>query len=242
VTAVAQVCDPEIFSDIDPKNETNCDNCSKILLRLMGKVDSIFKFCEHTQLDNHCSEMFKAVITEDGVCYTYNGLDIYRNDTPRTEDWTLENGYRKDTGRTDVFPRAGSMYSLIVLLRVYKTFNDGVCKGLINGFRIYLHLPNEVPQISKHYFMMPYQQLVRLSISPRMITTARELREFSVDKRQCFFSDERYLRFFKHYTQSNCELECLANMTVTKCGCLRFNMPRKLRTNPGNTYKIIVIF
>lgn len=32
------------------------------------------------------------------------------------------------------------------------------------------------------------------------------------------------------YTQVNCELECLANHTLTKCGCVKFSMPRNEST------------
>ncbi|KAL5291214.1 hypothetical protein ACFFRR_010555 [Megaselia abdita] len=28
------------------------------------------------------------------------------------------------------------------------------------------------------------------------------------------------------YTQTNCELECLTNYTLSKCGCVQFSMPR----------------
>lgn len=48
----------------------------------------------------------------------------------------------------------------------------------------------------------------------------------SHSSRQCFFNDERYLRYFKVYTQQNCELECLANFTLATCGCVKFSMPR----------------
>lgn len=49
-------------------------------------------------------------------------------------------------------------------------------------------------------------------------------------RRQCYFQDERYLRYFKVYTQSNCELECLTNYTLHKCGCVKFYMPRNSST------------
>lgn len=50
------------------------------------------------------------------------------------------------------------------------------------------------------------------------------------DRRQCYFNGERYLRLFRMYTQHNCELECLANYTMAKCGCVKFSMPRDSAT------------
>lgn len=38
------------------------------------------------------------------------------------------------------------------------------------------------------------------------------------------------MRFFKVYTQTNCELECLTNYTLAKCNCVAFSMPRNIAT------------
>lgn len=35
------------------------------------------------------------------------------------------------------------------------------------------------------------------------------------------------LRFYKNYTQANCEMECLSNYTKNECGCVKFSMPRE---------------
>lgn len=34
------------------------------------------------------------------------------------------------------------------------------------------------------------------------------------------------LQFFKNYTKSHCDLECLADFIQKRCGCVRFFMPR----------------
>lgn len=46
-------------------------------------------------------------------------------------------------------------------------------------------------------------------------------------RRQCYFNDERYLRYFRSYSQSNCQVECLTNYTINKCGCAKFWMPSR---------------
>lgn len=40
------------------------------------------------------------------------------------------------------------------------------------------------------------------------------------------------------YTQVNCELECLTNFTLTKCGCVKFSMPRNVSTSVCGAAKI----
>jgi acid-sensing ion channel, other len=230
VTALAQVCDPEVFGDIDPEKKTNCENCSEYLNSMLGSADSVFSHCSHLHAHEICSELFEPVMTESGVCYKYNGLEVHRKNRNSTEEWTLEEGYRSSIGHAEVYPRTGSKFSLNLDLKVDNRLNDGLCKGPIQGFKVFLHLPNEAPQISKHYYLVPYKHTVEISLIPKMIITAPELRDFSVHKRRCYFNDERYLRFFKYYTQNNCELECLANLTVSKCGCQRFYMPSELES------------
>lgn len=44
-------------------------------------------------------------------------------------------------------------------------------------------------------------------------------------KRGCYFKDGRRLRFFNHYSRTNCELECLANYTKAMCDCNQFSHP-----------------
>jgi hypothetical protein len=46
-------------------------------------------------------------------------------------------------------------------------------------------------------------------------------------RRQCYIAGERQLKFFKIYTKSNCELECLTNLTLRYCNCSAFFMPSK---------------
>jgi acid-sensing ion channel, other len=232
VTAAAQACDPEVFGDVDPQNKTNCEQCSDYLKHFMGNLDSLFNYCSHVRFEAKCSDMFKQVITEEGVCFNYNGLDIYRDinatNNDQFENWSLEDGYKNNVEHLNVRPHPGSKIYLTMGLGLYKWMNDILCKGVVEGFKVYLHLPNEAPQISKHFYLAAYHSHTQILISPRMITTDPELRNFPVDKRQCYFNDERYLRFFKYYTQNNCEIECVANMTLKKCGCVVFYMPSKI--------------
>jgi acid-sensing ion channel, other len=169
------------------------------------------------------------VTTEGGVCFTFNEFELYRDEKSENHllsgNWSLENGYKNNSNMFTVYPQSGSTYSLISVLKVDKRMNDSLCKGPIQGFKIYLHLPIEAPQISKHYYHVPPEHLAQIYINPRMITTAPELRDLPVEKRQCYFSDERHLRFFRHYTQNNCDVECIANLTVGQCGCSRFHLP-----------------
>jgi acid-sensing ion channel, other len=230
VTAVAQVCDPELFGDIDPEKRTNCANCTRLLDYMMGNVDEMFSYCERNLYEAYCPDLFKKYMTEEGVCYAFNTLIVYKVDKTMydydyniSDQWTLEDGYMKTTD--DLYPWTGSKTNVAADIFVYKSMTDFLCKGAFQGFKFYMHLPNEVPQISKHFILLPYNQHVRIFINPKMTVTDPDLRDLPIVKRQCYFSDERYLRFYRYYTQNNCEHECEANVTLKNCGCFVFYMP-----------------
>ena len=49
------------------------------------------------------------------------------------------------------------------------------------------------------------------------------LHNISVYSRQCYFENERPLRFFTTYTTKNYLEECHSNISLQRCGCVEFN-------------------
>lgn len=123
-------------------------------------------------------------------------------DNQNATNWNLETGYddSKSNG-TETYPYrvfgAGARAGLFALLRLFEQDLEYLCRGPVQGFKILLHTPGEIPQVSKHYFRVPLLQEVLVSVKPNMITTSEGLRHYEPNRRQCFFNDERQLRFFK---------------------------------------------
>lgn len=104
---------------------------------------------------------------------------------------------------------------------------DNQCPGLGHRFRIYLHSPEEVPWSNHQYQDIDIKTVGTLFVTPRIVmATSRMRTSYTPEKRKCFFEDEKYLKYFKRYTKRNCELECLTNITLSVCGCVRFSFPR----------------
>lgn len=73
------------------------------------------------------------------------------------------------------------------------------------------------------------QLLNRLSA---VVTRGDEsLRKYSPEQRGCYFEGERELQFFKTYTKTQCNFECLTNYTIRECGCVHFSYPRNQSTD-----------
>lgn len=135
-----------------------------------------------------------------------------------SDEWSLEGGY--DTINSSAYPRRvlgpGARAGFNIVLKLTTPDLDYMCRGPVQGFKILLHTPGEIPRVSKQYFRVPLRQEVVVSVKPNMITTSEGLAGYAPERRQCYFNNERDLKFFKVYTQANCELECLAAFTISK--------------------------
>lgn len=153
------------------------------------------------------------------------------DDNPKAIHWHPENGYDEthanDTGK--LYPHRshgiGLMAGFRATLHILNQTTDFLCSGPILGFKVMIHRPDEIPQVSKNFFHVPANTDILITVKPNIFTTEARLIKYSPNQRQCFFTTEQKLRYFQHYNQRNCELECLANFTKSECGCIPFYMP-----------------
>lgn len=159
--------------------------------------------------------------------------------------WNLQDGYAKSIPYDpETYPyrvySPGQWEGLMVLLRLHEPDLDVLCRGSMQGFKMILHPPSELPQVSDG-FRIPNKQEFFVAIRPSMIKTSEGLRDYDPNRRQCFFNSERYLRFFKVYSQRSCELECLSNFTKAECGCVKFSMPRESVYNSNLDFSLYLL-
>lgn len=63
-------------------------------------------------------------------------------------------------------------------------------------------------------------------ITPEVIETEETLRKLPPLERECYFENEKTLRFFKIYSVESCEEECFTNYTFAEYDCVIYNKPR----------------
>ncbi|XP_031340947.1 pickpocket protein 28-like [Photinus pyralis] len=188
----------------------------------------------------HSLESGSALIptfTAEGLCYTFNMLpyeEILRFNDPlknssqsanKPHKWSLEDGYPQEDA-LDAFPRRTFISGIEGGLRINSIYTnsshlDHLCTESLQGFKVSLHHPCELPSMNK-YFRLPLDQAVFVGIKPSMITVSPELRDYPAETRKCYFAQEKYLASYKVYTQQNCLDECLANHTWKHCDCIPF--------------------
>lgn len=143
--------------------------------------------------------------------------------------WNIEDGYEMNVNESEIYPYrvfgAGLRDILTMILGITVDDVHSLCSELAQGFRLLLHLPDELPRLPDDFVFIPIEQEIYISIKPNVITTSKGLSSYTAEERGCFFRSEHNLRFFKKYSQQKCELECLANFTKNSCGCVTFSMP-----------------
>jgi acid-sensing ion channel, other len=82
-------------------------------------------------------------------------------------------------------------------------------------------MPGECPQFSSKFFYITPSFSVTYILKPKMMVASSKLQGYPVSLRNCYFSNERRLKYFNHYTQANCETECMADLVLEKCGCIQ---------------------
>lgn len=145
---------------------------------------------------------------------------------PNISSWNLDDGYTETSNpyplRTVI---ASSDRNFILKLATSNYEYEYQCRGFYQGYNLILTTPGETLKQSRNSFRVPLSEKTKIAIKPILTITSDGLRNYEPNQRQCFYQHERQLRFFKLYTQSNCEEECLANYTKNECGCVKFSMP-----------------
>lgn len=156
----------------------------------------------------------------------------------REPQWTLDNGFDSSVYMDDfIYPfrtyhSSLTFESAAIIINIRKNRKGFVPYCTIESdykYKLLLHTPNEIPNFEHHNhgIFVPLGKDVMVTVTPHLISTSLGLRGYNPDRRQCYCNGERSLQFFKSCTQSNCELECIAEITLRHCGCVRFSMLRK---------------
>lgn len=88
--ALTQICDAEsfaIFSIISTAFEATHESVVQTLNDMSVKLNDSMQSCKWRKMSD-CPKLFKTILTEDGICFTFNSLnsqDIY------TDEYVLGN-------------------------------------------------------------------------------------------------------------------------------------------------------
>ncbi|XP_055628965.1 pickpocket protein 28-like [Toxorhynchites rutilus septentrionalis] len=248
-----QLCDAPCFYNINYTSPAN-----PRIVRLMDEVaPTLEDICESITWDLDklgCAGMFEKVLTEDGVCYSFNPIsarELFRADrlhrhynhseaSIAIQNWSPEEGY--GSVDTDVeYPRRSFLddkkIDLVINLRLNVSDYDYHCRAE-QGFMVYVHSPEDFPQANYRAIYVPMGKSTYITVKPQVTEVSSKLLQFSPERRKCFTPEEKQLELFKVYTQKNCELECRAREQLFTEGCVNFALPHDDEDKICNVKKV----
>ncbi|XP_063915475.1 pickpocket protein 28-like [Zophobas morio] len=211
----------------------------------------MFSLCIY-QSENNCEELFTPVITDTGLCYSFNILgreDIsydhvynyaqyYRVPHKIAKHFNWRSGYEEKIG-VDAYPRraimAGYDHGLLVYLKFNEQIKNPTCTDFLRGFQVLIHSPWEAPLLQKHSIVLTTNKTAVVGVEAELVQTSVDLIKYKPNKRKCYLYYEGSLKHFKIYTQSNCVLECRTDHVLKQCGCVEYFMPKFLTTGNNTT-------
>ena len=90
--ALSQVCDSHLLKYVDFNSSINPREYVKILKEMAVPFDEMFHNCHWRYNYLECSDLFTEVITEEGICYTFNmvdGNELFRTDVIDSDFYSL---------------------------------------------------------------------------------------------------------------------------------------------------------
>lgn len=107
------------------------------------------------------------------------------NSANDANSWNVEKGFDLFDKFASIPARAlgsGMSNGLKVNLKIHEEDIDHTCRGPIEGFKVLLHTPSDIPQSTAEYIRIPSSQEVIVIVTPNIITASKDLRKYSPTK------------------------------------------------------------
>ncbi|XP_065341967.1 pickpocket protein 28-like [Cloeon dipterum] len=248
------VCNMSLFPE-GPRNSTSrkkpikispqWDDFRDFMIKVNEPCHELLLKCQWSGETFSCSDLFNSALTDEGLCCVFNRVPrdlLFRNpdDLPDLNitfpfsafDWSPEKQYPFNTSRKTLPWRpegAGKHLGLTIILDL--ELHEYFCSSTASaGLKMLLHNPVESPKMSSFGAAISPGKENFVVIRPELTRSTGKIEPTKVNKRHCFFLHERSLRFYRTYTKHNCAMECEANYTLAKCGCVEYFMPKDKNT------------
>lgn len=214
---MSQVCDPHLLQNIKLQSNPTPGKDFEKILKNISKPFTLF--CQFRGTLEDCTKHFNEKLTDDGLCYTLNMLeasDMFKNDGESSAPWNVRSGYASE--EFDVYPRrafAGADVGFNVVLKSNEDDLDYICKGPVQGYKVLIHSPDELPRMAKGFVRVPLNSETIVATNPEVSLS---------NGGACYSSSSKSLKYFKQYSHANCITECISSYTLKQCGCVKFTM------------------
>lgn len=143
--------------------------------------------------------------------------------------WSRDNGFKKGLALENyTYPFRSFNYYDFFHISLNVNHSERI-SPFNSKLTVFFHAPDEIPIHHRRSTVVDIEtdKISNIEITPHLVMS-EGLEKYKPSVRQCFYTTERYLKFYKIYSQSYCEWECLTNYTLAQCGCVPYHMPRML--------------
>ncbi|RZF36224.1 hypothetical protein LSTR_LSTR008550 [Laodelphax striatellus] len=213
----------------DKKNDSpetfNVSEVVDFLKLVSAPLDMSVADCKYRTVTQDCKKLFSPVLIDRGLCYTFNGLandEIFREG--RSKSYIFASNARVFNVSQHYYSKHFFLFHIMFSIVLF--CNKCKIKVLNSIEIIILHNPVEFPHARRISYRSNVNADVSIFVRPEYITTPDvPVLNIALNRRQCYFSNERQLKYFRYYTQDNCAVECLTDNTLDQCNCVAFYMP-----------------
>ncbi|PSN38575.1 Pickpocket protein 28, partial [Blattella germanica] len=138
-------------------------------------------------------------------------------------DWNPDKGYEPNIPKRSI-PLRPYKHGSTSGLKLSIHFENMMCFPS-NVLKLAIHNPAEVPDFAFQQYTATIGGLNTYRIYPRLTEVGTSVKGLSVEQRNCYFSHEKELTYYRTYTETNCIWDCLAITTLNTCGCLPDYIP-----------------
>ncbi|XP_073847825.1 pickpocket protein 28-like [Musca autumnalis] len=231
--------DPELEHSKEFKN--NDLELSEFITAHSQPCSRMLVACQISSVDVNCSSLFREVVTDEGLCCAFNNLHpslLYKRNYHTLNglkngadivpvDWNPETGYPKQLP-AKYYPRptyvTGISMGLTLILNA--EVDEYYCSSSSGaGFKVNLASPVDRPLISEGGVAVRLGSETRFRIDALLTESSPAIRSINRRRRRCLFLNEEPLAFYRYYTKTHCENECLAAFLIDRCGCVPYYLP-----------------
>ncbi|XP_070071467.1 pickpocket protein 28 isoform X2 [Drosophila takahashii] len=227
------------YTDIRHRNET----FPNFILDVSEKCSDLIVSCTFHQQQIPCTDIFREIFVDEGLCCIFNFLHpyyLYKFKSPYIRDYTSSDRFADIAVDWDpisgypqrlpssYYPRPGvgvgtAMGLQIILNGHVKDYFCSSTNG--QGFKVLLYNPIDQPRMKESGLPVMIGHQTSFRIIARSFEALPTIRNIHRTKRQCIFSDEQELLFYRYYTRRNCEAECDSSFFLRACNCIPYYLP-----------------
>ena len=199
----------------------------------------MLKHCNWQGVDVPCSKIFETFPTDQGMCCTFNmeaadkmfkdsqyqDMVAFMQERDRNMSFDTTN-YEFE----DPIPEAGRTKGLSLILDAHSDMvSGGTVSQDFDGFFAIIDGRNQFPTTTrKSVLLRPGHENI-VAINAVDVKGGKSIKGIPVDKRNCFFPEDKVMKLHQEYSQANCILECQIDFALSQMNlsdpCLPWYFP-----------------